>query len=102
MGKKHENVCRALNYIKHFLILISTVRRCFSISSFAYLVGIIIVLTNYAVGLKICVITASIKKYKSLIKKKKKKHNRTILLVEFKLNSTKVLSSKALVDSNIN
>ena len=53
-----------------------------------------------AIGLKICAITAGIKKYKSIIKKKKK-HDVIVLLVKAKLNSIEVLISKALIDSNI-
>ena len=51
------------------------------------------------VGLKICAITAGIKKYKSI--KKKKKHDKTVLLAKSKLNSKKVLISKALTESII-
>ena len=40
-------------------------------------------------------------KCKSIIKKKKKKHDRTVLLVESKLNSIEVLISKALINSVI-
>ena len=54
------------------------------------------------IGLKICTIIAGIKKYKSLIKNKKKKHDKTVLLARTKLNSIKVLLSKDLIDSNIN
>ena len=55
-----------------------------------------------AAGTKICVITAAIKKYKSIIKKKRKKHDKIVLLPKSKLNSIEVLISKALIDSNIN
>ena len=51
--------------------------------------------------LKICVITAGIKKYKSITKKKKKKHNNMALLAKSELNGIDVLISKALIDSNI-
>ena len=37
----------------------------------------------------------------SIIQKKKKKHNRIVLLAKSKLNSIKVLISKASIDSNI-
>ena len=53
-----------------------------------------------AIGLEICVITAGIKKYKSIFKKKIK-HDKIALLPKSKLNSTEVLISKSLVDSNI-
>ena len=40
-----------------------------------------------AKGLKDCTITAAFKKFKSIIKKKKKKHNKMVSLVKSKLNS---------------
>ena len=52
------------------------------------------------IGLKICAIAAGIKKYKSIIKKKRK-HDKTVLLAKSKLNSIEVLISKVLIDSNI-
>ena len=90
-----------MNYTEHLLILISTVTGGVSISAFASLVGIPIRITSSAIGLEICAITAGIKKYKSIIKKKKKKHDKIVLFAQSKLNSIEVLISKALVDSNI-
>ena len=43
----------------------------------------------------------AIKKYKSMKKKNKKKHDKLILLAKSKLNNIEVLISKALADSNI-
>ena len=42
-----------------------------------------------------------LKKYKSIIKKKKKKHDKIVFPAKTKLNSIEVLISKALLDSNI-
>ena len=75
---QNEKVCTTLNYIKHFLILASTIIGCVSISAFAFLVGIPIGITSSAIGLKICAITAGIEKYKSIIKKKKN-HDKIVL-----------------------
>ena len=55
MGKKFRTVCTTLNYIELFLVL-------------AWL-------TNFSIRLKICAITTGIKKYKSTINKKEKKHD---------------------------
>ena len=99
MSKKHKKVCTTLNYIEHFLILASTITRCISISAFASLLGIPIGNMSSAIGLKICEIAAGIKKYESIIKKKK--HDKIVLLAKSKLNSIEVLISKALIDSNI-
>ena len=84
MRKKHQKLCRVLNCIEHLLILISTVTGCVSISAFASLVGIPKGITSSAVVLKICVMTARIKKYKS---RNQKKHDKIILLAKSKLNS---------------
>ena len=103
MRNKHKKVCRVLNYIDHSLVVISIITGCVSISAFASLVRIPIGIASstITIGLKICVITAGIKKYKSVIKKKRKKHDKIVLLAKSKLNSIEVLISKALVDSNI-
>ena len=101
MSRKHKKFCTTLNYIENFLMLTSTITGCISISSFASLLGIPIGITSSAIGLKICAVTAGIKKYKSIIKKRKKKHNKVKLLAKYKLNNIEVLISKVLIDSNI-
>ena len=90
-----------MNYIHHSLIVISTIIGCVSISAFASLAGIPIGIKSFTIGLKIDVITAVIKLYKSMIRKKKKKHDKIALLAKSKLNNIEVLISKALIDSNI-
>ena len=70
-----------------------------SISAFASLLDTTIGITSYAIELIISAITAEIKKYKSLIKKKK--HDKIILLAKSELNSIKILISKVLIDSVI-
>ena len=70
MSRKHKKVCTSLNYIKHFVILASSITGCISISSFPSLFGIPIGVTSSAIGLKICAIASGIWKYKSIIKKK--------------------------------
>ena len=74
---------------------------CISICAFASLIGIPIGITSSAIGLKICAANAWIKTYKSIIKKKKKKHDKIVLLPKFKLNSKEVLTYKTLIDSVI-
>ena len=86
---------------EHFLILASKITACTSVSAFASLIGMPIGNTTSAIGLKICVTTAGIKKYKSIIKKKKKKHNKIVLLAKFKLSIIEVLVFKISIDSFI-
>ena len=101
MSKKHEKVNRVLIYIDHSLIVISTISGCVSISAFASLFGISIGITSSVIELKVCAITAGIKKCKSMIKKRKKKHDKMVLLGKSKLSSIEVLVSLTLIDSNI-
>ena len=54
-----------------------------------------------AVRLKVCAITAGIKKYKSIIKKKRKKLDAKVLLGKAKLDTIRILISKALINSYI-
>ena len=89
-----------MNYIDHLLIVTSTITGCVSISAFGSLVGIAIGIASSVIGLNACAITLGIKKYKSIIKKKKKKHDKIALLAKSKLNSIDSIS-KALTDSNI-
>ena len=88
-----------MNDIDYSLIIISTITRCVSIFAFASLVGIPIWITSLKIGLKICVRTAGMKKYKSI--NKKKKHDKIVLIAKSKLNSIEVLISKALIDSSV-
>ena len=83
------------------LILVSPITGCVSKSTFASLVGIPISITSSAVGLKFCVITSGIKKCKSIIKRKRRKHDKVVLLAKTKLNTREVLSPNALIESTI-
>ena len=99
MSKKHKKVCTTLNYIEDIIILASIITRCISISAFTSLVSVPIGITSSAFGLKIGAMTTGSKKYKSIIKKKKKKHDKIVLLAKSKLNNKEILISKALDDS---
>ena len=101
MRKKHKKVCTTISYIEHFLFLAFTITGCVSISVFASLIGIPIRIPSSAIAVRICAITAGIKNYKTIIKKKKKKHDKIVLLPKSKLNSIEALISKALINSFI-
>ena len=88
-------------YVEHFLILASAITGCISVYAFASLLGIPIGIKSFAIGLKMCGVAAGIKRYESIIKKKKKNCYKIVLLAKSKLNSIEVLISKALIDSNI-
>ena len=99
--EEHKKGCRVSNFIDNLLILLSTIIGCVYISAFPSLVRIPMGITSSAIGIKLWAITAGIKKYKSIIKKKKKKHDKIVLLAKCKLNSVEVSIPKALTDSNI-
>ena len=65
------------------------------------MLGIPIEIMSSAVRLEISAIAAGNKKYKSIIKKEKRKHNKIALSAKFRLNRIQVLISKTLTDSNI-
>ena len=79
--KNRKNNLTTLNCMKRFLIL------DFKILVFASLVGNPIGIMSSAIGLKICLITTTINKYKSITKKKKKNHDKIVLLGKLKSNN---------------
>ena len=101
LSEKYKKTWKYLNYVEKLLILSTTVTGCISISAFASLVCVLVGITNSAIGIKICAITAGIKKYKSVVKKIEKKHDKLVLLGKDNLNTTEILISKALIDSYI-
>ena len=94
MGEKYKKTCKYLNYVEHLVMLASTVTDCASSSAFSSLVCVHV--TSSVIGIKICAVTAGIKKFKSIIKKKKKKDDKIVLLGKAKLNTIEFLISKAL------
>ena len=67
---------------------------CILISTLVFLLGIRIGITSSAIGLKICAITTGIKNYKSIAKKKKEKHDKTVSLAKARLTRLEVLICK--------
>ena len=72
MSKKHNKIRKTLDQNKHILVLTSAFRGCISISVFPSLVAIPWRTTSTSIRLKICVITATIKKCESIVKKRRK------------------------------
>ena len=76
----------ASNYFELFLIIVYAISACVSISAFASLVGVPVDISSSKLELKNYAITAEIKMHKSIIKKKRKKHDKIMLLAKRKLN----------------
>ena len=106
MSGKYKKTCNYLNYVKCMFVWASTVTGCISKSAITSLVAVPVSVASSTVGLKICGITASIKKYKSIIKKKKKKYDKIVMLgktLEFTIayfnrNAIEVATSKTLIN----
>ena len=88
-----------MNYFKHFLVFLSVLSGCFSISACASFFSVLVGIVSSAVGIKISIITAGTKKYNSIVKKK---DDKIVLLAKIKLNTIEVLISKALIYLYIN
>ena len=100
MTEKYQKTCKHLKYEENLLNLLSTGDDDVPISAFALLICVPVGITSFAVRIKICAITAEIKKYKLIINKKKN-HDKIVLLGKVKLNTIKVLISKTLLESYI-
>ena len=62
MNQKYKKTFRYLNYVEHLSFLVSTITRCVSITAVASLLCVPVGITSSAIGIKICAITAVIKK----------------------------------------
>ena len=69
MSKTYKETCKSLNYVEKLLILVSAVTACVSIFAFASLVPVLVGITSSAVSFKIFATTATIEKYKSIVRK---------------------------------
>ena len=67
-----KKACKCLNYAGNHLILASTVTGSLSVFLFTSLAAIPVGITSSAIGLKICSITAGIKKFSQLKRKKRR------------------------------
>ena len=93
---------RALNYFGRFLVFVSAVSGYVWFSVFASLVDVLTGIASSTVRLKIYAITTKIKKYNSIIEKKRKKHGKKVLVAKTKLNIIYVLIYKTWINSYIN
>ena len=93
MIKKHKKVCMTLNYMENLPTLLFTITECVSISVFAWLACIPISITSSTVRLIIRERTAGTKNCNSITKKRRKMHNKIVLLAKAKLNIIEVLFS---------
>ena len=89
MIKKHKRTRKALSYVKNFPFVDCRVTGCVSISEFVSLVCILIGIISPAAIITVCVIAAGIKKYGLISTKKRKKHDKIMLVTNTKLNTNR-------------
>ena len=63
MSEKYKKTSKYLNYVEKLLILASAVTGCVSIFAFSSLIYVPVGITNSAVGINICAVTAESKRY---------------------------------------
>ena len=98
VGKKHKKDFKVLIYIEHSIIFVSAITGHVSISAFASVIGIPMGIKSTVVGLKTCAVTAGIRKYNSIIKKKRKNNEIIVSLARVKLSAIEALISKDLIN----
>ena len=99
--KKISKYIVAFNYADKVFITLSASFGTLSIASYAAVVGIPAGITEASLTLIFTVTTGVVKTLLNITRKKKKKHNKIIVLARSKLNIIENLISQALIDFEI-
>ena len=62
MSEKYKKLSKAFKYFEDFIVFVSVISACISISTYALLVGVLAGIVSSVVGLSSCAITSEIKK----------------------------------------
>ena len=98
MSKTLSKYIAAFDYIDKTLIVLSATSGGISIISFTSIIGIPAVIASASFTLIFSLTTRILKKLLKVVRKKKKKHNKNVMLAKRKLNSIETLMSQALMD----
>ena len=101
MSKKLSKYIAAFDYIDKTLIVLFATSGGISIISFTSVIGISAGKASVIFTLIFSLATGIIKKLLKVTRKKKKKHNKIVMLAKSKLNRIKILMSQAFIDLNI-
>ena len=93
MSKKLSKYVAAFDYIDKTLIVLSATSGAISIISFTSFIGVPAGLASASLTLVFSLTTGTIKKLLKVTRKKKKNHNKIVMLAKSKLNSTETLMS---------
>ena len=100
-SKKLSKYVTAFDYIDKVLIVLSAISGGVSIISFTSIVGAPVGIASASFTLIFSLSTGIIKKLLNITRKKKKKHDKILMLAKSKLNSIETLISQALIDMEI-
>ena len=100
-SKKLSKYVAAFDYIDKILIVLSATTGGVSICSFTSIVGAPVGIASASFNLIFSLTTGITKKLLNVTRKKKKKHDKTLMLAKSKLNSIETLISQALIDMEI-
>ena len=100
-NKKLSKYVTIFDYIDKILIILSVTSSGVSIISFASVIEIPAGIASASSTLIFSLATGIIKKLLNMTRKKKKMHNKILMLAKSKLNSIEALISQALIDMDI-
>ena len=98
--KKVSKYITIFDYIDKILIFLSTTTGGVSIISFTSVIGAPVGIASASSTLIFSLITGIIKKLLNILRKKKKKHDKILMLAKSKFNNIEILISQALIDMN--
>ena len=100
-SKKLSKYVAVFDYIDQALIALSATSGGVSIISFTSIVGAPVGIASASFTLIFSLTTGIVKKLLNITRKKKKKHDKILMLAKSKLNSIDTLISQALIDMDI-
>ena len=100
-SRKLNKYVTAFDYIDKILIVLSATSSGVSIISFTSIIGAPVGIASASLTLIFSLTTGIVKKLLNITRKKKKKHDKILMLAKSKLNSAETLISQALIDMDI-
>ena len=100
-SKKLSRCVTIFDYIDKVLIILSATTSGISIISFTSVIGTSVGIVSASFTLIFSLLTGIMKKLLNMTRKKKKKHDKILMLAESKFNSIEILISQALNDLDI-
>ena len=100
-SKKLNKSVTTFDYIDKILIVLSATSSGVSIISFTSIIGAPVGIASASLTLIFSLTTGIVKKLLNITRKKKKKHDKILMLAKSKLNSIETLISQALTDMEI-